>query len=332
MKKLHYATRLSPLSANKNRVFLLRKDTGMSVIDGHRSYFNIDIERLPFTAAIRKAHAVVNDGSEFDYFNIGRRPDEVFALSDSDILHLNYTLFLFAMRRAMSRHLWSRSLPNYFASYVREDVMSGTYVHKLKMVTLRLLLQEVNPRLELGRVIAEYKAEGFPYECARLYQLYWNSGEGLHTVKQLAELREPFVLEFGALMDEANSVVEETNLRSLAQYQASRRLSFIADSNRYDTDDLAAELVTRSRVVYTHCRPFLSQMHSTNYARAMISTYALRMLKHYQSEERSRMLTLPDGSNTNRFVAIDDSHTPHREVENELIAQIDARRDRDGLW
>lgn len=328
--KFQYSTRLNPRLKNDNRISLISENTMLAKINGKRTYFNIDVNTLPFTEAVRKAYKAVSEESELEYFDIGDRPEMDFELDASDLLHINYMMFLYVMRRAQARHVWNKSQPNYFTSYVREDIMSSMFIHRLKLVTLQALTNGWSPRTHAREIVELYRKEGFPEGTYRLYLLYWDSGEACQTVKGLCDTNEPFVLDFEALLEEADLIITESNLESLANHQAGRRLRFLADSNRYQPSDFAAELLSRSRVAYIHCRPFLSRQHSINYARAVISTYALRMVQHYQSPERARMLTSPEGVHSNRFEAIDESYAADGNVEDQLIALIDDRRELTG--
>lgn len=335
--KFNYATKLNPTAENKNgnRVSLIGDQLMLVTINGRRTFVSIDVAQLPFTDHIRKAYEAVITDSELEYFNIGKKPTEQFELTDVDLLHINYMMFLFVMRRAAARHVWNKTQPNYFTSYVREDIMSSMYIHRLKMVTLQAVTQGWSPRSHMAQITELYIAAGFPAHTARLYMLYWNSGEALQTVQGLNSVNEPFVLDFDALLDEADITIMESNIQSLASYEAHRRLGFVASSNRYDPSDFATELLNRSRLVYVQCRPFLTRQHSINYARSVISSYALRMLQHYQSPDRARMLTNPDGSFDNRFASLDSNElmlTSDGSIEDQLIEAIDYRREQNGGW
>lgn len=330
--KFNYSTKLNPSEKTGNRLSLINDGIMLVTIDGQRTFWNIDVNKLPFTEHIRKAFDAVSRDEELEYFNIGSKPTEAFELDNCDILHINYMMFLFAMRRAQARHVWNKTQPNYFTSYVREDIMSSMYIQRLKIATIRAMTNGWSPRVHMDKIVELYRSEGFPAHTARLYALYWDCGEALQTIKGLSETNEPFVLDFDALLEEADIVVTESNLESLSSFQAFRRLSFIASSNRYEPRDFAAELWSRARMSYIHCRPFLSRQHSINYARAVISSYALRMIQHFQSPDRSRMLTNEDGSHDNRFASLDESYTAEGNVEDILIADIDRRRELYGNW
>lgn len=335
--KFNYSTKLNPSEKTSiNRVSLVASGLMLSIIDGKRTFFNVDTDTLPFTEAIRKAYAVVANGSELEYFNIGKKPTAAFTLEEPDLLHINYTMFLYAMHGAAARHVWnSRTQPKYFTSYVREDIMSSLYIQRLKVTTLQALLNDWTPQANMRQIIELYKQQGFPAGTATMYMLYWNSGEALKTLQLLLKTGEPFILDFESLLEEANLVVAESNLESLAKYKAHRKLMFLAASNRYEPNDFAAELLNRSRQGYIHCRPFLTRQHSLNYARQIINTYFMRIIEHYQHPDRARLLSDGQGQYDNRCVSYNPEVYAHLSsddnVEDRWIAAIDERRELLGI-
>lgn len=326
--KFHYSTRLNPSERTNNRVSLVSHNVALVVVDGKRSFFNINISELPFTTAINRAHVAVCEQTEIEYFNIGTRPEEPFKLEPSDILHINYIMFLTAMRRAQARHTWFKSVPQYFTSYVREDILASPYIHRLKLVTLQALYEGWSPRRHMGRIRNLYKVNGFPEETAMLYTLFWISGEAQRTIESLLTVKEPFVLDFDALIEESNIIVAESNLASLAKYIAMKKLTFIANSNRFSVDDFAADILNRARQAYLMCRPFLARTHSLNYARATVSTYPLRIIQHFQSSTRARLLNNHEGGYDNRFVSLDENaHDETISSEDQIIELIDMKKE-----
>lgn len=326
--KFNYSTRLNPSekSDEHNRVTLVAPNIGLLVIDKKKTFFNILTDELPFTEAIKRAYVAVLNDTEVEYFNIGTKPSQHFVISDVEILHINYTMFLISMRRAQARHTWFKTLPHYFTSYVREDILSSLSIHKMKLTTLRILNNGWSPTTHNSEIRAAYKEAGFPEETAMLYMLFWRSGEALRMIQELLKSGEPFLLDLDSLIEETNLVIQESNMASLATHYAVKKLTFVADSNRYDTSDFSAELLNRARLSYIHCRPFLGRQHSLNYARATISTYYLRILHHFTDPSRSRLLSMQDGGYDNRCVVLDDSYSTGFR-EDDLIAMIDMKRE-----
>lgn len=329
MAKFSYSTKLNPSVKTDNRVSLIGNDLMLAVVEGKRYFFNIDVEQLPFTPAIRKAHQAVLSNTEQEYFNIGTRPEQPFDLQHPDLLHINYIMFLISLRQAHARHTWFTRLPQYFTSYVREDIMSGTFIHRLKLVTLQALHNGFSPRKNMRQIKQLYRANGIPKETAMLYLLYWISGEAQRTIETLLNVQEPFILDCDSLIEEANIIISESNLESLASYEANTTLPFLARANRYSVKDFTQDLVSRSRQVYLHCRPFLSRQHSINYARSVVSTYSLRMIHHYQDPVRSRLLTDENGVHDNRIVTFDEKmdYLTMNSSEDEVLAHIDSKID-----
>lgn len=326
MNKFRYATRLNPFGKNNNRIALLAPDLVLLVVENQRSFLTIHVRQLPFSSFILRAQQEVNDSREHTYYNIGSRPEELVQVTDGDLLHINYTLFLLALRRANVRHTWHQGLSNYFTSYVREEVMSSTYVHQLKLVTLSILHRGWSPRTHMKAIADEYERSGFARATASLYALLWISGEAKCVVQDLMKTNEPYVLDLEALLEETDTVVVESNLSSLAKHYAYKKLTFIANSQRFSPDDFSSELLNRSRQAYLHCRPFLGRQHATNYARATISTYTLRILQHFIEDENSRLLETEDGGYDNRFSLLDESHSDGT-TEDGIIERIDFLRD-----
>lgn len=326
--KFAYSTRLNPSEKTDNRVTLVAPNVALLVMNGQRTFFNIVTEDLPFTAAIRRAYKDVCDNTEAEYFNIGTRPETPFTISDVEILHINYTMFLIAMRRAQARHTWFKTLPHYFTSYVREDILSSTYIHKLKLLNLQILNRGWSPSKNRHDIQQLYVDHGFSAETMQLFFLFWHSGEALKMLNMLLENKEPFLLDVDYLLEETNLVVAESNLISLAQFYAAKKLEFVASSNRYQTQDFASELLNRARISYLNCRPFLGRQHALNYARSTISTYYLRIIQHFTEESRARLINTHDGGMTNRFVSLDSTEhdmSSGNGIEDALIAMIDLK-------
>lgn len=326
--KFNYSTRLNPSekAEGTNRVTLVAPNIGLMVINKKKTFFNIVTDDLPFTEAIKRAYVAVLNDTEMEYFNIGSKPSSHFIISDVEILHINYMMFLISMRRAQARHTWFKTLPHYFTSYVREDILSSLSIHKLKLTTLRILNNGWSPASHSSNIRAAYKEAGFSEETALLYMLFWRSGEALKMIKELVTSGEPFLLDLDSLVEETNLVIQESNMESLATHYAAKKLTFIANSNRYDISDFSAELLNRARLSYIHCRPFLGRQHSLNYARATISTYVLRIINHFTDESRARLFNHQDGGYDNRCVALDDSYSTGFR-EDDLIAMIDMKRE-----
>lgn len=326
-KKFGYSTLLRPKHNAIDRLSLIG-DTVALITLGTSSYsINIDVNDLPFTSDIRVAYKDIQNENNKTYFDIGECStlSRKFSLDGSDIFHLNYMLLLYSLRQATARHVWRQTMPNYFASYVRENVFTSLTPHKLKMACLDAALQVSSPLKNIRRVADIFEKYGFSRETAKLYVIAWLSGIMVDALAMIKESGSPFMVSMESFVDEANSIIEDTNLRSLASYAANKKLLFIANSHRMDVADLAQDLIERARSSYMLSRPFCGILHATNYARATISTYTIRMIQHYTKADNSRLIPAAEGGHNNIFTALDPSHAQPFS-EDSYLEYIDVRR------
>jgi hypothetical protein len=326
-KKFGYSTLLRPKHNDRDRISLVG-ETYVLLKIGNDSYnLNIEVDKLPFTQEILAAHKDVINGTGTNFFDIGECTEikRDFSLEPSDILHLNYMLLLYSLRQATARHVWRQTMPNYFASYVREYVFASLTPHKLKMACLDASLKVGSPLKNINKIAGIFENYGFDRETSKLYCIAWLSGIMLDALNMIKESDSPFIVSVDALVDETNSVIESSNLQSLASHAANKKLLFIANSQRMDVSDLAQDLLERARSSFMLSRPFCGILHATNYARATVSTYTIRMITHFTKDSNSRLIGTVEGGHDNIFTVINDSHAAPFS-EDDFLTGIDVRR------
>lgn len=326
--KFPFSTRLNPGDKNStNRIVMIGENTVKTVIGNRHLFINVNVRDMPFTNMVDVAWEELNNNSERTYYDIGSRPEDFGYLpSSAEYLHLNYTMLLILMRRGSARNLWFKTIPQYYASYIREEILNTNYAQRLKIEVLKLLLTEINPLNDFKKVGDFFVSRNFPRGTAELYLWYWLSGEAKKSLVDLAKCKDPIILSFEALMEEADIITQDSNLSSLAEFSAGRKLRFISNSNRFDTGDLSADLLGRARQVYIQCRPFLDQLHALNYARANVGSYTIRMINHFTKENISRFVADDHGDLTNRLVAVDE-YLSDGFTEDSMLSYLDTLRE-----
>lgn len=291
----------------KAQATMFSGDQCYAKINGNGYYLTVPVNTLPMTPAIQMAHHDVLSNVEEDYCDIGERYAEPFSITPTDMLHLNYVILCHSMRVAGARNLWRATLPKYFCSFVRERIIRRDELFRVKVTTLKLIVDKINPFASLARVQGYYERDGLSRNYAYLYRLMWMSGAVVGIMQELAKNPERVLLNTDFMLEEANIALVSSNIQELCSYYAHKKLRFITDSQRYESNYLADMLFDRARAVYLLNQPFLNRTHSLNYARATVSSYVVRIITHYSKEENSRLVTV-DGGDNNRFVQLNDNN------------------------
>jgi len=251
-------------------------------------------------------------------------------VTGEDILNLAYLSYLYALRLADTRMM--RRLTKVDRSVVtttRDNVFLSFDMVKYKIATLRCVIQQLTPE-QSERVERNFIACGLKREDAILYYLLYNNNDVQEFIEHIRKIEDrTFTLDVNALPLELEDRKINSEFEKTATYHTNASLRFIVTGNNWSFNDIRNELKLRAVQAYYWVRPFYTQLHSINYAKASLNGYRMELIKYYNQPERARIVRDEQGNFQNVIREITEdvfSAVDIYEQENNMIEYLDYKR------
>lgn len=305
---------------------------------GSKSYlYDKDLELLP-DSFINKTIAVKINGKApviypFNPFDssISSKIPRFISLPEIDVIRFSFKLVCFACRAigASEAKQFPSSLSKKTILEVRESFYESDVCLKVKLAVLRCLAKDIKPD-DLVAIGDEFEAVGLARTDRIFYTLLWST-KFINIVIQNFEKSvrngEKCELTVSGIRNELTTPIINS-LYKTAMFFATKKLRFIATSNRLSYYDIASELLSKSLPSYYWVRPFYTRAHAINYCKASIRNWTQRLIVYYNDPVRARSIQIEDGIFTNVIRDIDGLgiEIASSEDENNIINFIDRKR------
>lgn len=249
-------------------------------------------------------------------------------LTSRDAFSLIYQTYLYVLRLTDTRTIRrNTTVDRDVVTKARDNVFMSPDILSFKIATLRCVTQKLTPD-DTNSVERHFEACGLRSADAILfYMLYLNNDiqDFIQSLKLIED--KQFRLSI-------NSIPEELDGKACIEFNKAAKynawgIRFIAKANRFEHTDLVQDLLMRCVQAYYWVRPFYSKAHAINYAKRATYRHAQNMREYWQSEDRARLKTLPDGSHYNVISTLSDAvlEMGLHDEEDKVIELIDYKRD-----
>lgn len=249
-------------------------------------------------------------------------------IESQDLTFLVYMMYLFTLRLVFNRRIKKFSkLDKSIVDDSRDKLFNSFDLVRYKIATMKCIVRKYNPNKHLKEINDVFESCDLSREDGVLYCLAYYNGD-IERFKELMDtVEDKFVLSCEALHRETEDPKFYKEIRNAASYWASKKLSFVANGNRYTIEDFRHDLMMRSIQAYYWVRPFYNSLHATNYAKRAIQGQTFCLIDYYTDETRARTRSLGDNGYENTIVQLtEENDALDGYLEDHLIHMIDTKK------
>jgi hypothetical protein len=262
---------------DKKRVAFRMGSNGLVVLVGmyrEKHIYTVDINRLSMMK-----HIPTNIGVD------------VHALQDDEIIRLIYQAYLYALRLSNTKTMRRlTTVPKDLVTGMKDSLFMSRDILRYKIATMRCVLEDLTPR-DVPRIEQHFKACELTADDTIFFHLLYHN-QDLDEFRKLIQLcsDDRFVVDIKSIPLELELNTKGLNaIKKQASYFAYRKLKFIANGQRFHSDDMLQDLVERATQAYYWVRPFYTIEHAINYAKRAMHGHMNCLIAYYNDDCRRRI-------------------------------------------
>lgn len=249
-----------------------------------------------------------------------------------NVLRMAYCLYKYTLR--LSRVSDMKKLHAVDSSEItdiKNSIFSSYDMVTYKLATIKCVLKALHPTRDWEKIGDIFESYGIDRNDRILYCFLYHNKDISLFIDMLKGVQDGVGLSEDSLRKEVDEgTTAYRRMRNAASSYASKKLTFIAKGNRFESKDMARDLLMRGIQAYYWVRPFYSKAHAINYACSAMKGWALCLIEYYTDPVRARVYTTPDGYENAQCLLEADAYYSDGFNEDAMLMYVDFMRSCNG--